>query len=52
MFSIYFDCLTLCLPASSKLVLMLFDTNALTYANSGGKIYIMCCSFEMEEKAI
>lgn len=51
MFSIYFDCLTLYLTARSKPILM-FITNALTYANSSGKIYIMCCSFEMEEKAM
>lgn len=49
MLSIYFDCLTLYLTVSYKLLLMVFITNALTI--SSGEIFIICCGFEMGGKS-
>lgn len=49
MFSIYFQCLTLHLCVSYKFTLMMMMF--ITYANISGEIYIICCSFEMEEKS-
>lgn len=44
--------LSVYLTVNCKLVLMMFITNALRYANRSGEIYIICRGFEMEEKAI